>query len=135
MPYIAPLSSDVDQEVLKQALEAVVERHEALRTVFATDEFGKPYQIVVPNDQFSFELGFEDVSHLENKQEAVAKFKDEDLVREFDLSRGPLFRVSLIRVSADNYLIYCNLHHIITCLLYTSPSPRDSSPSRMPSSA
>ena len=33
------------------------------------------------------------------------------------------------------YLVRLFIYHVETCLLYTSPSPRDSGQSRMPSSA
>ena len=35
----------------------------------------------------------------------------------------------------ENFLDFNNEEHPISCLLYTSPSPRDSALSRMPSSA
>ena len=48
--------------------------------------------------------------------------------------------LSHYHVSAQNYvhiarIAYCPKQLILTCLLYTSPSPRDRQKSRMPSSA
>ena len=39
------------------------------------------------------------------------------------------------RISKLSNHLQGNIHDFASCLLYTSPSPRDSSPSRMPSSA
>ena len=38
-------------------------------------------------------------------------------------------------IDIPSYVIYCELPIVKTCLLYTSPSPRDRQKSRMPSSA
>ena len=47
--------------------------------------------------------------------------------------KGPILKKEL----EENLSVckLCDKHHRITCLLYTSPSPRDLSSSRMPSSA
>ena len=55
------------------------------------------------------------------------------------------YEMEVVRDSADNCIIVCSIENLdpmgvhtgdsITCLLYTSPSPRDATLSRMPSSA
>ena len=43
--------------------------------------------------------------------------------------------ITAVKESVDNSLDACEEARILPCLLYTSPSPRDLSTSRMPSSA
>ena len=69
---------------------------------------------------------------------AIAKIlKDEGYIRDFDLPRGqtrPTLRVHLTYRDRRTPAI-TGLKRVSNCLLYTSPSPRDLSTSRMPSSA
>ena len=54
----------------------------------------------------------------------------------FDKGRGPGGRMATRRVEADGTLLrFDHGAQYFTCLLYTSPSPRDRQKSRMPSSA
>ena len=50
------------------------------------------------------------------------------------LAEAPFVKVEATRFTEVGY-VGRDVEQIVTCLLYTSPSPRDSSPSRMPSSA
>ena len=46
------------------------------------------------------------------------------------------FGISVTSAPMSSFVLYCQLAaHLFTCLLYTSPSPRDATLSRMPSSA
>ena len=64
-----------------------------------------------------------------------------DLSFDFDIKRlecrflsGPLFYFELV-IKMNRFIGKLKYEHLICCLLYTSPSPRDLSTSRMPSSA
>ena len=66
-----------------------------------------------------------------------------DYIREIDIGAfqseyGVKQRVSfnvILEVNTDNYPMHDNVDLVLSCLLYTSPSPRDATLSRMPSSA
>ena len=51
------------------------------------------------------------------------------------VSIGPRQKIILLRVKDEDILVGVTVQQINTCLLYTSPSPRDRQKSRMPSSA
>ena len=75
-----------------------------------------------------------------NTQEELDKLRVSLLGKKGDLSiilktMGQLSSVDRPVVGQKANLIKINLQDKITCLLYTSPSPRDLSTSRMPSSA
>ena len=59
----------------------------------------------------------------------------EDNVDTYDYFGDPIYQYSLAEGIDDGFLAPYRVHRVITCLLYTSPSPRDGLLSRMPSSA
>jgi amino acid adenylation domain-containing protein len=102
----------VDAEALESAVNAVVERHEALRTSFPTHD-GQPYQAIAP--ALHIPLRTLDLRHLrEAAREAEAvRIAAEDGVRAFPLESGPLLRTTLVRLGDADYLFILNLHHIV----------------------
>jgi hypothetical protein len=104
------LDGPLDAPALARALDAVVARHEALRTGFrlVNDE---PRQLVLaPQSDL---LGTEDLS-LEVEQEEVARAICAALACEaFDLSRPPLLRARLLRLGAERHVLAFAVHHIV----------------------
>ncbi|MCS5516409.1 condensation domain-containing protein [Pseudomonas qingdaonensis] len=79
------------------AFQALVARHEALRTVFA-DHHGQPVQRVLANlalQVHSLDLGHETPARVQQLREDEAR-------QPFDLERGPLLRVTLVRQDNEN---------------------------------
>ncbi|CCH30859.1 non-ribosomal peptide synthetase [Actinosynnema sp. NPDC047251] len=98
------LDGPVDEEALHGALNAVVARHEALRTRFAAED-GVPVQVVSAAQPV--DLPVRDVA--EDGLDAVVR----DLVgRTFDLHAGPLLRADLLRLP-DRHVLVLVLHHSI----------------------
>ena len=78
-------------------------------------------------------------------QNDIANEAVQSVISQFDAnydSGNDILRASILLVDADAKSLYeiasilvAKKHKVSTCLLYTSPSPRDLSTSRMPSSA
>src|ERR1700730_722031 len=107
------ISGDVDCQALERALNAVVERHESLRTVFRLAG-NEPVQIIQPHQNLSLPL-----IHLSGLAEAERNQETERLAVEhaeiaFSLADGPLLSARLIRLSSVDHLLFISLHHIIT---------------------
>jgi len=100
--------SALDVDVLRRTLQLAVARHPALRTTFS-DEEGELRQRV--HDDLPPEFTVADAAgrDLEALRVALAA----DAVRPFDLARGPLLRVSVIRLAADDWLVLATTHHIV----------------------
>ncbi|AUS79765.1 non-ribosomal peptide synthetase [Actinoalloteichus sp. AHMU CJ021] len=104
------LRGPLDVPALRRALNALVERHEALRTTIQVLE-GTPTQRIGPPGSHELEeLDFRDAARpAESLDEAVIAFVDEP----FDLERGSLCRILLARLSdAEHVLVLC-AHHIV----------------------
>jgi amino acid adenylation domain-containing protein len=113
MSRLIRLSGVLDVAVLQRTLDAIVARHEALRTtIMATG--GVPVQIVSAPSAVS--LGTTDLEGLaEPEREAEARrLVSEEARRPFDLTRGPLFRAMLLRLGAEEHLLLLSMHHIIS---------------------
>ena len=98
--------------VLFRAFEEVAHRHEALRARFGERD-GTPFQTIAP--EAALALPQIDLSGLpEDRREPEAlRGAAEDAHLPFDLSRGPLLRTSLFRLSADEHVLALTLHHIV----------------------
>ncbi|MCW5588647.1 MAG: amino acid adenylation domain-containing protein [Legionellales bacterium] len=46
VPLLFEIRGEIDIDTLKQSLQALVQRHEVLRTIYRTDEFGNAYQLI-----------------------------------------------------------------------------------------
>jgi nonribosomal peptide synthetase DhbF len=112
MPYGLQLRGPLDRGALKRAIDTIVERHEALRTHFEEEE-GEPVQVI--GAPVSVPLPIDDLSALDEdiqrQQIQHAFLREWDCA--FDLSRGPLFRVRLLRLGPETHVLLHNMHHIV----------------------
>lgn len=98
--------------VLEQTLSEIVRRHEILRTTFREID-GETVQAIGP--PVPVPLPLLDLSHLdaaEQEREAM-RLSTEEARLPFDLTRGPLLRIKLLRLASDDYYLLLTLHHII----------------------
>lgn len=104
------LKGKLDVQLFEKCLNVVAQRHQILRTVFR-EIGGKPYQFVT---DMKLSAPVTDV-RSEPEPEAAAHEVVTRLIREpFDLEKGPLARVPLVRIADDDYVMVGVLHHIVT---------------------
>ncbi|MFI5958878.1 amino acid adenylation domain-containing protein [Cryptosporangium sp. NPDC051539] len=96
-PVAIRLEGPVDREVLQHALDALVARHESLRTAFPAGEDGIPRAVV----SASASLLIEDVAEGDLRSEVT---------RGFDLAAGPPVRALLV---ASSGLLVLAAHHLV----------------------
>jgi len=111
MPLNLRLRGSLDVAALERSFNQLVARHAALRTTFIAVE-GEGRQRVSP-PAHSIRLTVTDVQG-HDAQERLSRLIDEEGARPFDLSRGPLMRVSLVRLAADDHVLLLTQHHIIS---------------------
>ena len=104
----------VDREALQRSLDAILARHEALRTVFVRNESGKLVQRVLPEQPFA--LAYHDLSQLAEaeKEQARASLTEETLHRPFDLTQDILIRASLAKLGEQDHVLNLCMHHIVS---------------------
>ncbi|RKH43053.1 non-ribosomal peptide synthetase, partial [Corallococcus sicarius] len=111
VPGVLHLEGELDAAALQQALDALVRRHEVLRTTFAPGPSG-PVQRIAPPAPCAFErIDLESLSASE-REFRLRSLIAEHASRPFDLSRGPLFRAVLVRLDAKQHVLVVLTHHI-----------------------
>ena len=113
IPMAVRLLGDLRLAALQESLDALVHRHESLRTTFA-EQWGEAVQIIHEPAPFKLDIiDFSDLCTEERHQEANRLRRDE-AQRPFDLVKGPLFRGCLLRVSEEEHVLLLTLHHIVS---------------------
>ncbi|MCF5369986.1 non-ribosomal peptide synthase/polyketide synthase, partial [Pseudomonas sp. PA-4-8C] len=112
IPGALHLRGELDEDALRHSFQQLIQRHEALRTRFYERD-GQAFQRVEATADF--ELPIIDLSDLPNtEREARAQRVREDQARSpFDLEKGPLLRVTLVRLGDEEHQLLVTLHHII----------------------
>ncbi|MBS1600361.1 MAG: amino acid adenylation domain-containing protein [Bacteroidetes bacterium] len=95
---------------MEKALHDLVQRHEALRSVFS----GDGSQICVYKEIPS-KLFYEDISakNHTDQEKYIAEFSKHNAETAFDLLNGPLFRVALFKLGSEEHYLTLSAHHII----------------------
>jgi len=103
----------LDVNGLDFSLGRIIERHEVLRTTFR-EQNGLPVQVIHP--QMDFPLKVIDLSglHAEVADAEVMRLAIDEAKQPFNLTDGPLLRVSLIGLSDEEHVIFLTMHHIIS---------------------
>ncbi|MEP7123627.1 MAG: non-ribosomal peptide synthase/polyketide synthase, partial [Byssovorax sp.] len=107
------LQGRLDTGALERAVREVVRRHEVLRTTFTTVN-GRPSQVI--HEGVSIRLPVADLGALapEAREEAAKQEALAEANRPFDLARGPLLRVKLLRLAPEDHVLLLTLHHIVS---------------------
>src|SRR5215207_4652262 len=113
MPTLFRFRGEMDVGELERALTGIARRHEALRTVFAL-EGGQPVQRILPPGEVP--LPVHRLDHLPEgeRMEEARRLANEDAAAPFDLERGPVFRVALMRLAHDDHVVLANFHHVVS---------------------
>ncbi|MEH2128457.1 condensation domain-containing protein [Nostoc sp.] len=97
---------------LEQSFNEVVRRHEVLRTTFTVVD-GQPLQVIAPS--LSFKLPVVNLQKLsqEQRETDILRLASEEARQPFDLTKGPLLRVTLLQLAAAEYALLLTMHHIV----------------------
>ncbi|MGO4610303.1 condensation domain-containing protein, partial [Variovorax sp. 2RAF20] len=108
------LTGALDVDAVRTSFEALVARHESLRTVFRADADGLAEQVIREDGQLDFSLL--DLSLADaGAREAMAREAARRIGNTpFDLTRGPLMRVALIRLAPETHVLVLVMHHIVS---------------------
>ena len=111
IPYLVRLKGPLDEKALKQSLDAIVGRHESLRTSFAAAG-SEPVQVI--KTTWNVEVPVTDLtSHPEaRREEELRRLTMEEGRRPFNLQRDLLLRVRLYRLSPTDHALMLVMHHI-----------------------
>uniref|UniRef100_UPI00399A4EFC amino acid adenylation domain-containing protein n=1 Tax=Pseudomonas sp. YeP6b TaxID=2861775 RepID=UPI00399A4EFC len=106
LPRALRLKGQLDRAALQRSFDALVARHESLRTHLQQDVDGV-LQVVRPHQQVEVAYETGDASQLEAWVQA-------QIAHPFDLEQGPLLRVKVLQLAPDEHVLVLVLHHIVS---------------------
>ncbi|WP_051466578.1 non-ribosomal peptide synthetase [Actinomadura oligospora] len=110
-PLALRLRGPLDVPALRAALDALVERHEALRTRLVAED-GVARQVIDPPSAFA--LDEHDLTEVPDPAARARDLVDADAVAPFDLATGPLVRGLLMRLGPDDHVLGLCMHHVVS---------------------
>ncbi len=109
IPSVLRLRGRLDLDALQRSFDSLVARHETLRTRFRLDGDEAHQEIAA-----SMALPLDIVALGPLEEGALARQVETTIARPFDLERGPLLRVSLLRLAEDDHVLVLVQHHIVS---------------------
>ncbi|WP_279576437.1 non-ribosomal peptide synthase/polyketide synthase [Actinomadura nitritigenes] len=110
VPVALRLGTGLDTGALTAALDALVARHEVLRTRLVTGDDGTPHQVIAPAD--GAHVARTDLGGEPDPWEAARALLAEDARTPFDLAASPPLRARLIRLGDGEHVLSLVLHHV-----------------------
>ncbi|HET6975219.1 MAG TPA: amino acid adenylation domain-containing protein [Pyrinomonadaceae bacterium] len=103
----------LDAAVMERVVRELIARHEVLRTTFTIVD-DEPMQLIHPEADFTLAPIDLQWLPLDQREPEALRLVTEDFSRPFDLEKGPLLRVALIRLAEDDHVLFQNMHHTVT---------------------
>ena len=107
------LEGHLDLALLERSLNAVVQRHETLRTRFDLAINGQPEQIVLPSLRIHLHVLQVPNENGKSRGDIIAELIRVEASKPFDLKNGPLFRTQLLQVNPLEHVALFTMHHMI----------------------
>ena len=101
------LRGNLDITALKQAIQTIIARHEALRIII---DIEGNYQEILPPDEK--EVPYLDFSA--KKEEEINQWLQETIQKPFNLSNQPPLRVNILKIAPEYHWFVFTIHHIIS---------------------
>ncbi|MDJ0603596.1 non-ribosomal peptide synthetase, partial [Microcystis sp. M53602_WE12] len=103
------LRGNLNVKALEKAFQAIIQRHEPLRTQFKLKD-NKPIQAIDPN--VTFTLPVVNLQNLSHSEQQVKNLLLAAASEPFDLESGSVLRVNLLQVKTEEYVLLLAIHHI-----------------------
>ncbi|MDF0668421.1 MAG: amino acid adenylation domain-containing protein [Nitrospira sp.] len=113
LPIALRLSGTLDAAALERSVNELVRRHEVLRTTVSLSD-GQPVQIVAPSSAVAVPVVTLD--HLDKSEgdATVLRLATAEAQRPFELAYGPMLRVTLLKLDAEEHVLLLTMHHIVS---------------------
>ena len=109
MPFAMRLVGNLNIKALESAIEAMVQRHEVLRTRFEIKN-DQPVQVIDSN--INITLPVVDLQNVADPTKQAKQLAIKEAYKPFDLAKDPVLRVKMWQVAADEYILLIAIHHI-----------------------
>ena len=114
LPGAFVFEGNLNVEILEWSFNALIARHEILRTSFRENEQKEIRQYIQAPGVTAFHIGSYDLREAVEQEKEFEQMVQEEFNEPFDLSAGPLLRASLYRVGEEKWFFSYIMHHIIS---------------------
>ncbi|KFH62971.1 hypothetical protein MVEG_11009 [Podila verticillata NRRL 6337] len=111
IPLAARFIGCLNLEAWQLAVQSLVARHEALRSIFVSAD-GQPHVEIMSSEAFSSR--YIDLRDSEDSGGHLSALVEKESTESFNLSKGPLIRAVLFQVSDDEHVFVLTQHHIVS---------------------
>ncbi|WP_095974863.1 non-ribosomal peptide synthetase [Pseudomonas ogarae] len=112
IPNALRLKGPLDVPALERSFNALVERHESLRTTFI-ERGEQAVQVIHPQMPLCIAVQTLPAGSPASQDDSIKAFVEREIAQPFDLRQGPLLRVSLLKIAEDDHVLVLIQHHII----------------------
>ncbi|MGU9807845.1 UNVERIFIED_CONTAM: non-ribosomal peptide synthase/polyketide synthase [Pseudomonas sp. CM11] len=112
IPSALRLKGQLDVPALERSFNALLERHESLRTSFG-ENGEQTVQVIHQHMSLGIAVQALPAAPSASEDDAIKAFVEAETARPFDLRQGPLLRVSLLKIAEDDHVLALIQHHII----------------------
>ena len=116
-PYVAQsideFAGPLDVTRLREAWQAVVDRHTALRSAFVWERLDEPLQVVQRTVELPFEVLDWRSFPADEQERRLEGVLSEDRARGFDLGSAPLLRLTVVRLADERATVLWTFHHLL----------------------
>ncbi|APF18147.1 amino acid adenylation domain protein [Caldithrix abyssi DSM 13497] len=113
IPSILRIKGDLNIKALEKSLNEVIKRHEVLRTTFA-EENGHPLQVIAPELYIPIEQIDLSALPADQQEHEFHRMAMEEALKPFDLTSGPLLRITLLKFGEQHFGLLLVMHHIVS---------------------
>jgi amino acid adenylation domain-containing protein len=103
----------LNREAFEKAIEALIKRHESLRTTFVMVS-AEPKQKIHDYESLDFKVNYLDLRKEKKKEEVIGVLSEKERSTPFNLAAGPLLRTRLLHIEEERFLFLYTMHHIIS---------------------
>ncbi len=114
MPGAYMIEGALDRQALEYSVRSLIQRHESLRTVFRENDRNEVMQFICPVEAAGCQIDYLDLRRQDETGDQINGLVKSCYAKTFDLSRGPLIRISLFRITDVKWLLINVMHHIIS---------------------
>jgi len=113
IPGAFAIRGSLNIKALEESINALIRRHEVLRTTFIQHE-GRTIQKIHAAYPTAIPLIDLQAMITEQHQQQIHLLLQQEAKHNFSLAQGPLIRSCIIRIRPDQHILLLNMHHIIS---------------------
>jgi hypothetical protein len=113
IPIALKLLGPLDDALLERALQAIIDRHEILRTRFELIE-GEPRQVIATQARIVLQRVRDEAPPDADRNQRARHAMNREAERPFDLAVAPLLRATLLELAPEDHVLMLTAHHIVS---------------------